>query len=129
MVILNFFLLDPPPPAAAPAGSWLSWLWKRTDAPGPIKASLGEETSFYYDKELKRWVNKKVNMLLRAYLDSASFSSRLEQKLRNNQHPRSHPHEPRLPPLVSAILVSMEHLTGLSLPLDHLHRGPHPRLI
>jgi hypothetical protein len=24
-----------------------------------IKAKLGEESSFYYDKELKRWVNKK----------------------------------------------------------------------
>ena len=26
---------------------------------GPIKAKLGEESSFYYDKELKKWVNKK----------------------------------------------------------------------
>ncbi|KAL4402330.1 COPII vesicle coating protein [Malassezia pachydermatis] len=25
-----------------------------------VKAHLGEETSFYYDKELKRWVNKKA---------------------------------------------------------------------
>ncbi|KAF8559595.1 hypothetical protein OG21DRAFT_1480351 [Imleria badia] len=50
----------PQPPAAGSAGSWLSRLWKRSDAPGPIKASLGEETSFYYDKELKRWVNKKA---------------------------------------------------------------------
>jgi len=48
------------PPAAASAGSWLSRLWKRSDTPGPVKASLGEETSFYYDKELKRWVNKKA---------------------------------------------------------------------
>lgn len=62
----KLFLLDPPAPAASPAGSWLSWIWKRSDTPGPIKASLGEETSFYYDKELKRWVNKKVNKLLRA---------------------------------------------------------------
>ncbi|KAG8217541.1 Sec23-binding domain of Sec16-domain-containing protein [Butyriboletus roseoflavus] len=51
---------DPPTPAAASAGSWLSRLWKRSDTPGPIKASLGEETTFYYDKELKRWVNKKA---------------------------------------------------------------------
>ncbi|KAF9246504.1 Sec23-binding domain of Sec16-domain-containing protein [Melanogaster broomeanus] len=50
---------DTPQPAAASTGSWLSKLWKRSDTPGPIKASLGEETSFYYDKELKRWVNKK----------------------------------------------------------------------
>ncbi|KAE9391652.1 hypothetical protein BT96DRAFT_888541 [Gymnopus androsaceus JB14] len=45
--------------AAAPAsGSWLSRLWKR-DSTGPVKASLGEESSFYYDANLKKWVNKK----------------------------------------------------------------------
>ncbi|KAJ7155946.1 Sec23-binding domain of Sec16-domain-containing protein [Mycena crocata] len=49
-----------PAPAAA-SGSWFGRFWKRSDAsPGPVKASLGEETSFYYDKELKRWVNKKA---------------------------------------------------------------------
>jgi hypothetical protein len=48
-------------PAPAATSSWLGRWWKRSEAsPGPIKASLGEETSFYYDKELKRWVNKKV---------------------------------------------------------------------
>ncbi|KAJ5376510.1 hypothetical protein N7509_013396 [Penicillium cosmopolitanum] len=26
---------------------------------GPIRAKLGEENSFYYDKDLKKWVNKK----------------------------------------------------------------------
>jgi hypothetical protein len=46
----------------ASSGSWISRWWRKGDAnaPGPIKASLGEETSFVYDKELKRWVNKKV---------------------------------------------------------------------
>nr|GAT53207.1 copII vesicle coat protein [Mycena chlorophos] len=45
--------------AAASGGSWFGRWWKRSDAaPGPVKANLGEETSFYYDKELKRWVNK-----------------------------------------------------------------------
>lgn len=29
-------------------------------APAPVKTSLSEETSFYYDKELKKYVNKKV---------------------------------------------------------------------
>ncbi|KAJ7452366.1 Sec23-binding domain of Sec16-domain-containing protein [Mycena galericulata] len=49
------------PAPAASSGSWLGRWWKRSEAsPGPIKASLGEETSFYYDKELKRWVNKKA---------------------------------------------------------------------
>jgi len=27
--------------------------------PGPIEAKLGEKSSFYYDTELKKWVNKK----------------------------------------------------------------------
>lgn len=44
-------------------GSWWPFSWKKSSeaqGPGPIKASLGEETSFYYDKEQKRWVNKKA---------------------------------------------------------------------
>ena len=28
--------------------------------PGPIKAKLGEDNSFYYDENLKKWVNKKA---------------------------------------------------------------------
>ncbi len=28
---------------------------------GPIRAKLGEESSFYYDAELKKWVNKKAS--------------------------------------------------------------------
>jgi hypothetical protein len=31
------------------------------NGPGPVKANLGEQTSFVYDAELKRWVNKKVH--------------------------------------------------------------------
>lgn len=64
-----------PAPAAAPAkeaekkpdapaqssGGWLSRWWRKENTSGgPVKASLGEESSFYYDQELKRWVNKKV---------------------------------------------------------------------
>lgn len=43
-------------------GGWLSgWFKKDPNAgPGPIKAKLGEENSFYYDPDLKKWVNKKV---------------------------------------------------------------------
>ncbi|KAG0707731.1 hypothetical protein DFH29DRAFT_994755 [Suillus ampliporus] len=55
----------PPGAAAAPPSSWLgrAWFWKRPEAtPGPIKASLGQESAFYYDKELKRWVNKKAGV-------------------------------------------------------------------
>ncbi|KAL0581708.1 hypothetical protein V5O48_000290 [Marasmius crinis-equi] len=53
--------IKPIPAAGASNGSWLSRWWKRdssTPGPGPVKANLGEETSFYYDKDLKRWVNK-----------------------------------------------------------------------
>ena len=50
---------EPNPPTAS-SGSWLSRWWGREQATGPVKASLGETSAFYYDKELKRWVNKKV---------------------------------------------------------------------
>ncbi|TFK29953.1 hypothetical protein FA15DRAFT_752087 [Coprinopsis marcescibilis] len=43
-------------------GGWLSRWFKASnsnESPGPIKASLGEENSFYYDKDQKRWVNKR----------------------------------------------------------------------
>ena len=52
--------------AAKAKGSWFGgWLGKKDDSldsPGEkkvIKARLGEESSFYYDKDLKRWINKK----------------------------------------------------------------------
>ena len=42
---------------------WLSgWFGGKKDgtaSPGPIKAKLGEENSFYYDENLKKWINKK----------------------------------------------------------------------
>ncbi|ORZ30157.1 hypothetical protein BCR44DRAFT_1329700 [Catenaria anguillulae PL171] len=31
---------------------------KKDGAPGPVKANLGEESTFYFDKELGRWINK-----------------------------------------------------------------------
>ncbi|KAI5803994.1 Sec23-binding domain of Sec16-domain-containing protein [Peziza echinospora] len=49
--------------AAAGGGGWLrGWFGKKDpNAPsGPIKAKLGEESSFVYDPELKRWINKKA---------------------------------------------------------------------
>ncbi|KAL5529034.1 hypothetical protein ACEPAG_5008 [Sanghuangporus baumii] len=44
------------------SSSWFGrWFSRPSSAkPAPVKANLGEETSFYYDKELKRWVNKKA---------------------------------------------------------------------
>jgi COPII coat assembly protein SEC16 len=42
---------------------WLTgWFGGKKDpnaSPGPIKAKLGEESSFYFDKDLGKWVNKK----------------------------------------------------------------------
>ncbi|ORZ09434.1 Sec23-binding domain of Sec16-domain-containing protein [Lobosporangium transversale] len=32
---------------------------KRESTPRPVRANLGEESSFYFDKEQQRWVNKK----------------------------------------------------------------------
>lgn len=37
---------------------WFSWFRHGEDEPKAIKAKLGEENTFYYDKELKRWLNK-----------------------------------------------------------------------
>ncbi|KAL5490502.1 hypothetical protein ACEPAI_5335 [Sanghuangporus weigelae] len=44
------------------SSSWFGrWFSRPSSAkPAPVKANLGEETSFYYDKDLKRWVNKKA---------------------------------------------------------------------
>ncbi|KAJ9112057.1 hypothetical protein QFC22_006351 [Naganishia vaughanmartiniae] len=50
------------PKPGATGGSWLGRLWGKgaAEAPtsGPVKAKLGNESSMYYDKELKRWVTK-----------------------------------------------------------------------
>lgn len=48
-----------------PKSSWLGgWFTKKEaepKSPGPVRANLGEsKNSFYYDKELKKWVNGKV---------------------------------------------------------------------
>ncbi|KAF2262893.1 hypothetical protein CC78DRAFT_545407 [Lojkania enalia] len=55
-------LKDKEAAAAKKSGGWFgSWFKKDPNAPaGPIKAKLGEENSFYYDPELKKWVNKKA---------------------------------------------------------------------
>lgn len=54
------------PAAPASGASWLGRWFKRSEStgPGPIKASLGEESAFYYDKEQKRWVYRKVSLSL-----------------------------------------------------------------
>ncbi|EED19280.1 COPII vesicle coat protein Sec16, putative [Talaromyces stipitatus ATCC 10500] len=48
---------------AAPKKGWFGSWWggkkEGESSGGPIRAKLGEENSFYYDPELKKWVNKK----------------------------------------------------------------------
>ncbi|KAG0669632.1 vesicle coat component [Maudiozyma exigua] len=39
---------------------WFGWLKKETGEKKAIKAKLGNENSFYYDKDLKRWINKNA---------------------------------------------------------------------
>ncbi|KAL1744041.1 Sec23-binding domain of Sec16-domain-containing protein [Schizophyllum fasciatum] len=51
---------DPKPVQQSSSGSsrssWWPFSWRKSsEGQGPIKANLGEETSFYYDKEQKRW--------------------------------------------------------------------------
>ncbi|KAH2920011.1 vesicle coat component [Aspergillus fumigatus] len=51
-----------PPPATGKKGWFSGWFGGKKDdnsGGGPIRAKLGEENSFYYDTELKKWVNKK----------------------------------------------------------------------
>ncbi|KAH8833595.1 Sec23-binding domain of Sec16-domain-containing protein [Flagelloscypha sp. PMI_526] len=52
---------DPKPVQdSAQSKGWFSSWWGGSSKPAPIKANLGEQSSFYYDKELKKWVNKKA---------------------------------------------------------------------
>ncbi|GAA5978058.1 hypothetical protein JCM5350_007383 [Sporobolomyces pararoseus] len=50
-------------PTIKPSKSWLGGWFKREASPaaptgpGPVKANLGEQKTFYYDEKLKRWVN------------------------------------------------------------------------
>lgn len=64
---LSLFSLQFLAPTEKAGSGWFGGWFKRSSAepaegkPGkPIKAKLGEESSFVYDNELKRWVNKKV---------------------------------------------------------------------
>ncbi|WEW61495.1 vesicle coat component [Emydomyces testavorans] len=49
-------------PSTSEKKGWFSgWFAKKDNANtgGPVRADLGDENSFYFDKELNRWVNKK----------------------------------------------------------------------
>ena len=47
---------------AKTSGGWFGWLGSKKDPNAPVvhKAKLGEENSFYYDPDQKRWINKKA---------------------------------------------------------------------
>lgn len=49
-----------PRPGGTTSGSWFGW-FRKNDTPKPVKANLGKESSFYYDPDLGRWVNKAVS--------------------------------------------------------------------
>lgn len=50
-------------PTIKPSKSWLGGWFKREASPaaqigpGPVKANLGDQKTFYYDEKLKRWIN------------------------------------------------------------------------
>jgi hypothetical protein len=65
LTVQQVSVADAFPLAIKQSRSWLGGWFKREASPqpgpGPVKANLGEQTSFVYDAELKRWVNKKVS--------------------------------------------------------------------
>ena len=40
-------------------GGWFGGKKDQMPGPGPVRAKLGEQSSFYFDKDLNKWVNKK----------------------------------------------------------------------
>jgi hypothetical protein len=40
-------------------GGWFGAKKDQMPGPGPVRAKLGEQNSFYFDKDLNKWVNKK----------------------------------------------------------------------
>lgn len=46
-------------PDGTTSGGWFGW-FRKSDTPKPVKANLGKESSFYYDPDIGRWVNKAV---------------------------------------------------------------------
>jgi hypothetical protein len=84
--------------SAAPAkkgwglGGWFGGGKKETQQEShpnkPIKAKLGEESSFYYDPDLKRWINKKAGK------DDQSAAPSSAPPPPRNMPPRSAPGTP-----------------------------------
>jgi len=100
MFVYLFFLVydsfDIVKDAPASNSGWFSRWWGRKEntSGGPVKANLGEESSFYYDKELKRWVNKKVRFFLPLFQAIVMTCWICRQK---GKHRRRHLHLRHLP--------------------------------
>ncbi|CAK7895124.1 COPII coat assembly protein Sec16p [[Candida] anglica] len=47
-------------PGTPGKSGWFNWLGKDDGRPKAIRAKLGESNAFYYDEELKKWINKNV---------------------------------------------------------------------
>jgi hypothetical protein len=130
------------------SNSWLGRWWNRgsSNTPGPVKANLGEEVSFYYDKELKRWVNKNVSyhtyqvanssantfMLLRHRVQLQR--QRLPRLRRQGHKPLHQPIRPRRMAIANPVGISLLHLPVQQLlsnleERDRPRRKPYPELV
>ncbi|KAG7867287.1 hypothetical protein KL918_002726 [Ogataea parapolymorpha] len=110
--------------------SWFGWLGKKkNDQPKPIRAKLGEESSFYYDEKLKRWVNKNASPeeqaastppppppVKRAVSDSASVKPQANKPGAMGAPPRGPPAGPPTPATVNGAKKSdnIEDLLSMS---------------
>ncbi|CUS08761.1 unnamed protein product [Tuber aestivum] len=97
------------------------WFGKKDpNQQGPIKAKLGEESSFVYDPDLKRWVNKKAGDATAAAPKPAPPPKRASTP---TSQPSSTPSTPGFPPSGTS---SAPPTSGLHAPPTSLGRSPTP---
>ena len=98
-----------------------SWFGKKdANQPGPIKAKLGEESSFVYDPDLKRWVNKKAGDTTAPAPKPAPPPKRASTPA---SQPSSTPSTPGFPPSGTS---SAPPTSGLHAPPPPFGRSPTP---
>lgn len=127
-------------------GAWFGGKKDPNASQGPIKAKLGEESSFVYDPDLKRWVNKKAGEstpvaakpppppMKRASTpasQSTGFPSRpssvVPQHYSASEPPRSP--TPAITPTMPTPSVTPGTPTTLSAPPPPLGRTPSPAMV
>ncbi|RPB00225.1 hypothetical protein L873DRAFT_1805676 [Choiromyces venosus 120613-1] len=97
------------------------WFGKKDpNQQGPIKAKLGEESSFVYDPDLKRWVNKKAGDTAAAPPKPAPPPKRASTP---TSQPSSTPSTPGFPPSGTS---SAPPTSGLHAPPPPFGRSPIP---